>query len=304
MKFELGIKTDCIESRYSFDWLFDLLAEEGIPNVQMGSFYELYWVDDTYFADLRRKAETCGLRIRSVFPTHRELCGFYHNDPRMERAARRGFDRLLEVAALVGADYAGSNPGAVLRDHPAEYKDIGFRCWLRHRKELSRQARRLGLKALTIEPMSSLAEPPTTPDEIRQYIGALNDDHAAHPDDTLPTYLCGDTSHGLADADKRVVHSNIELFEMGIPMMCEFHIKNTDPIFNSTFGFSPEEKKKGIVSLEQIRDICHARAADWPVETVVGYLEIPGPKLGRDYTDHLLGDLIRSSLRAIKEVFQ
>ena len=303
MKLELGIKSDCIETRYSFDWLFDLLVEEGIKNVQLGSFFELYWLDDSYFTDLRHKAESRGLRIKSVFTAHRELGGFYIADPRMERAARRGFERLVEVAALVGADYVGSNPGAIHRDAPASQKAAGTACYLHHLKELSRKARALGLKALTIEPMSCLAEPPTTPDEMREYIGTMNADHAANPDTTVPTYLCGDTSHGLADINKNVVHSHIELFEAAVPLMCEFHLKNTDAIFNSTFGFSAEEQKKGIVSLKEIRDICHRRAADWPAETVVGYLEIMGPKIGRDYTDPLLADTLRASLRALKEVF-
>lgn len=303
MKIQLGLKTDCIETRYSFPWLFDLLAEEGIPNVQLGSFYELYVLEDSYFTDLRGEAESRGLRIRSVFTAHRELGGFFVGDPRMERAARRGFDRLLEVGALVGADYVGSNPGAVYRDHSAAQKAFGTATYLRHLKELSRRARTLGLKGITMEPMSCLAEPPTTPEEMRHYIGEMRAYHAAHPDATVPAYLCGDISHGLADRDKRVVHSNTELFVAGMPMMCEFHFKNTDAIYGSTFGFNAEEKKKGIVDLAAFKALCDRHADQWPVVEVVGYLEIMGPKIGRDYSDPHLGAELRTSLRAIKEVF-
>lgn len=303
MKFELGLKTDCIETRYSFDWLFDLLADEDIRNVQLGSFYELYWLDDSFFEDLRHKAEERGLRIRSVFTAHRELGGFFIGDARMEHAARRGFDRLLEVGALVGADYVGSNPGAVHRDAPAEAKAAGTACYLRHLKELSHRAWSLGLRALTIEPMSCLAEPPTTPEEMRYYIGEMQAYRAAHPKETVPTYLCGDISHGLCDINQQIVFSNVELFEAAIPMMAEFHFKNTDRVFNSTFGFNPEERKRGIVDLTEIRDVCLARATDWPVGEVVGYLEIMGPKIGRDYSDPLLGQELRESLRALKAVF-
>lgn len=302
MKITLGLKTDPIETRYSFPWLFDLLAEEGVRNVQLGSFYELYWLEDSYFTDLRREAEARGLRIRSVFTAHRELGGFFVGDPRMERAARRGFDRLLEVGALVGAENVGSNPGAVYRDR-ASLKDAGIACYLAHLRGLSRTARRLGLKALTMEPMSCLAEPPTTPAEMEQMCGAMAEDHRAHPAETVPTYLCGDISHGLCDADKRVVYSNEELFVAGIPWMCEFHFKNTDAVFGSTFGFSPEEAKRGIVDLARFRALCEANAARWPVEEVVGYLEIGGPKTGRDYSDPHLGRELRTSLRAIRAVF-
>ena len=36
---------------------------------------------------------------------------------------------------------------------------------------------------------------------------------------------------------------------------------------------------------------------------MVGYLEIGGPKIGRDYSDIKLEGQLRTSLRAIKEVF-
>lgn len=302
MKVQLGLKTDCIETRYSFDWLFDLLADEGITNVQLGSFYELYWLDDSYFTDLRAKAESRGLRIKSVFTAHRELGGFFVGDPRMEWAARKGFERLIEVGALVGADYVGSNPGAVYRDQAAN-KDAGTACYLHHLKELSRKAKSFGIKALTMEPMSCLAEPPTTPKEMHHYIGTMNADHADHPDETIPTYLCGDISHGLCDEEKNVMHSNIELFEAAIPMMNEFHFKNTDAIFSSTFGFNPAECQRGIVDLRELKVVCDRHAAAWPVDDVVGYLEIMGPKIGRDYSDPHLADELRASLKAIKETF-
>ncbi|TVR46232.1 MAG: hypothetical protein EA425_17445 [Puniceicoccaceae bacterium] len=303
MNFQLGIKTDCIETRYSFDWLFDLIAGEGINNIQLGSFYELYWLEDSYFTDLRAKAEDRGLRIRSVFTAHRELGGFFYGDPRMEAAARKGLERLIEVGALVGADYAGSNPGAVYRDHPAAVKAAGTACYLHHLKELSRKARTLGLQGLTMEPMSCLAEPPTTPEEMRHFIGEMQADHAAHPDQTVPAYLCGDISHGLCGPDQRIIHSNIELFEAAIPMMCEFHIKNTDAVFGSTFGFGSGDRDRGIVDLAELRKSCERHADAWPVDEVVGYLEIMGPKIGRDYSDPQLGPELRSNLRALKAVF-
>jgi ribulose-phosphate 3-epimerase len=100
-----------------------------------------------------------------------------------------------------------------------------------------------------------------------------------------------------------VVHSHLDLFVAGLPMMCEFHFKNTDAVYGSTFGFNAEERKKGVVDLAAFKALCDRHAGAWPVDDVVGYLEIMGPKIGRDYSDPHLGAELRASLRAIKEVF-
>lgn len=299
---ELGIKTDPIETRYSFEWLFDLAAEEGIRHIQLGSFYELYHVDLDYFADLRAAAESRGLVITSVFTAHRELGGFFTGDPRLAAAARRGYERLIAVAAAVGARFCGSNPGAVYRDRP-QLKPAGLARYLEHMRELTVLAQRAGLEALTLEPMSCLAEPPATAAEIEHLMQALAEHHRAHPATTVPTWLCADISHGLADAHRHVLLDNVGLFTAGAPWTAEFHFKNTDALFNSTFGFAPEEIARGIVDLAGWREIIHGLAARFPVTPLIGYLEIGGPKTGRDYTDPLLGPALRTSLRAIRRVF-
>jgi ribulose-phosphate 3-epimerase len=51
--------------------------------------------------------------------------------------------------------------------------------------------------------------------------------------------------------------------------------------------------------LARIKQLCKDNEEKWPVADVVGYLEIGGPKLGRDYSDPLLGEQLRSSLAAI-----
>lgn len=304
MKIDLGVKTDCIETRYSFDWLFDILADEGIQFVQLGSFYEMYHLDLSYFRDLRKKAESRGIRIKSVFTAHRELGGFFVGDQRMEAAARKGFERLLEIAEVVGADYAGSNPGAIYRDHPIGQKETGTLVYLKNLQCLSRTAKKRGLKGLTMEPMSCLAEPPTTPEEMEFFISKMNADHFSDVSSTVPTYLCGDISHGYCDLNKNVIQSNEALFKAGISMMAEFHFKNTDTHFNSTFGFNPDERAKGIVDLHRLKRIVEEHENMWPVSEVVGYLEIMGPKIGRDYSDRHLEKELRSSLSAIKSVFR
>lgn len=77
--------------------------------------------------------------------------------------ARRNYERLIEVGALVGTQSVASNPGAVVRDR-LDFKDEGMQRYVRHIKELMGYAHELAVPCLTIEPMSCLAEPPTLPD--------------------------------------------------------------------------------------------------------------------------------------------
>lgn len=301
MQIELGIKSDPIEYRYSFEWLFSLMQENEIRFLQLGSFFELYSLPDEYFYDLRALAKDYDVEIRSLFTAHRELGGFFVGDSRVEDITRKNYIRFMEVGALLGADHVGANPGAVYRDR-MEHKDEGIVRYIQHMKEMMHVAYELKLKALTIEPMSSLAEPPTTPAEIQMIMEELDIYHAKHVSTTVPVYICGDVSHGFADEKKIVQFSNLELFAFSIPWMCEFHLKNTDELFNSTFGFTNEERVRGIVNIEEIKKIVNNHKTDWPVKRVIGYLEIGGPKLGRDYSDYLLKEQLIGSLSHIKSV--
>jgi ribulose-phosphate 3-epimerase len=208
----------------------------------------------------------------------------------------------VEIGGILGADYVGSNPGAVYRDRPDD-KPEGIRRYLEAMKELSFLAREVGLQGLTVEPMSSVFEPPSLPEEFRHMMSVLAEHHEAHPEATVPAYLCGDVSHGVADRDRNIIHDHETLFQLQIPWMAEFHLKNTDSIYHSTFGFSEQERQAGIVDLRRIRDAVFRHPREWPVEEVVGYLEIGGPKLGRDYSDPELEAAIGASIAAIRSVF-
>ena len=302
MKVHVGVKSDPIESRYSFDWLFGLMADCGVSRMQLGSFIGLYLVEDGWLRDLRRRAERRGIAIASVFTTHREMSGLFTGEPALERASRLAWERLIRVAALVGAAAAGGSCGSVPRDRPDE-KGPGLARCLGHLKELVRLARGAGLAALTVEPMSSLFEPPTTPEELARITGVMDAWHARDVEGTVPVCYCGDISHGLADAERRVVHDNWSLFELEIPHLWEFHFKNTDACFDSTFGFSPEERRRGIVDLARLKGIIDRGAGRFPTPEITGYLEIGGPKVGRDYSDPKLGPVLAESLAAIRAVF-
>lgn len=298
----LGIKSDPIEYRYSYPWLFRLMAEEGVAHLQLGTFFELYQLPSVFFSELRRQAADFGVTIDSVFTAHRELGGFFREEPGWEELARKNYERLIEVASWVGARCAGSNPGAILRDRMGGRAD-GIARYLRHMKELMHFAHARYVETLTMEPMSCLAEPPTLPEEIRAFAEELQAYHTAHPD-TAGMGYCADTSHGYADRDANVVYTHIELLEATYPHLVELHLKNTDALFSSTFGFSETERAKGIVDLSAIRDSLHAHAAQIPKKDLVAYLEIGGPKTGRDYSDRRLEEALRDSLRHLREVFE
>jgi hypothetical protein len=53
--------------------------------------------------------------------------------------------------------------------------------------------------------------------------------------------------------------------------------------------------------MKTVFDIARRRAAYWPVREVVGYLEIGGPKLGRDYSDYKLERQLEESIAHIME---
>ncbi len=303
MHIEIGVKSDPVEYRYSYEWLFALMERLGVSNLQLGSFFELYRLPDAFFERLRTKATDHGVAIRSCFTAHRELGGFFVDDADLNRVAFESYARFLEVGAILGAESVGSNPGAVFRDAPTTAKEAGSKRYLRAMEELSRLGKRLGLRALTVEPMSSLAEPPSTPNEIDAYMTHFARFHATEPRSTIPIYLCGDVSHGVADRTGRVIHTNEELFEIGIPWMWEFHLKNTDPSYSSTFGFGPGERAAGIVDLAKLRTIVENNASRFPSDPVVAYLEINGPKLGRDYSDHLLESQLTQSIDAVRRLF-
>ena len=302
MTLHLGVKSDPIESRYSFDWLFDIMKGCGVNRLQMGTSFPVFFAADDHFRGLRRSAEAKGIRITSMFSSHREL-GFANTDPLLDDAVRRGWERVIHVAALVGAESVGSNACIVLRDRPAT-REPGLRVFMENMKELLAIARTAGLKALTLEPMSSLYELPSTPEEVRGICDALDAFHAAHAATTVPLQLCGDISHGIADAEGRVLHDNWSLFEMQIPWMREFHFKNTDAIFNSTFGFGPEERARGIVGLDRLKELIRVNADRFPCAELTGYLEIGGPKLGREYADRHLERMLVESLQALTEAFK
>ncbi len=298
LTFTIGLKTDPVLYRYSFDWLFDLLVEEDISLVQLGSFFELYQLEDGFFVALRKKAESRGLRIASVFTAHRELGGFFAGNSDWERVARKSFERLIEVGALVGASHVGSNPGAVHRDR-MQLKPEGIACYLRHMRELLVYAGERGVECLTIEPMSCLAEPPTLPDELTAMAAGLDKDR---PAGAARVGYCADTSHGYADENQRVIYSHLELLEAATPYMEELHLKNSDAIYHSTFGFNEEERAVGVIDLHDVVAVLEANADRLPRKEIPAYLELPGPKLGRDYSDAELEEQLRASLRHCREV--
>ena len=132
---DVGIKSDPIEYRYSFTWLFKLMRAESIRFLQLGSFFELYHLPDIFFLNLKREADEFDVTILSVFTSHRELGGFLHKETYFHKIARQNYERLIEVAALVGAESVGTNPGSLPRDE-LEIKENRIDFFIDQMKEL------------------------------------------------------------------------------------------------------------------------------------------------------------------------
>jgi ribulose-phosphate 3-epimerase len=295
----LGVKTDPIQYRYSYEWLFRLMAEEGVYHAQLGSFFEMYQLPDSWFVALRDLAGSYGVRISGVFTTHRELGGLFREDPAWHEAAVRSFRRAIEIAALLGAEGAGGNPGSVLRDRMTD-KIPGLQRYIEGIKGLLAFAASRGLPFVTAEPMSALAEPPTLPDEIRELGDALTSYTQAQPNAHARFGYCVDVAHGYADAEGIVRYDNLQLFEATFPWLQCIHLKNTDARFDATFGFTETERARGIIDIPAVRELLVRNTHLLPVTEVVGYLEIGGPKLGRDYSDWRLEASLRESLRYLQ----
>lgn len=297
---DLGVKSDPILYRYSYPWLFRLMAEEGVHQVQLGTFFELYQLPDSFFHRMHAQAADHGITISSVFTAHREIGGYFQGDEWVG-VARRNHERLIEIAGLLGARSAGHNPGAVLRDQMGTKRE-GWKTYVHHMHELMHVAHRHGVRELGIEPMSCEAEPPCSPDEQRELMADLTAYHDAHPDTAAPGY-CIDIAHGWAGRDKQIRSDHWGLLEAGLPWCRELHLKNTDALYDKTFGFREDERKKGVIDVAATRAWLAERADRLPVSHLTGYLEIGGPKLGRDYSDHELEPMLRESLRHLKQVW-
>jgi hypothetical protein len=136
--------------------------------------------------------------------------------------------------------------------------------------------------------MSCLAEPPTTPDEIVSLGEELARYHAENADSTTRAGYCVDIAHGHIDADGALLFDNVALFRATLPYLHHVHLKNTDARFDATFGFTAAERQREICQVKTFRDLLLANADRLPVTEVVGYLEVAGPKLGRDYSNCML----------------
>lgn len=283
---KLGVKSDPVEYRYSIDWLCRLMADEGVGHLQLGSFFELYQLPQAYWEDLRATADRHAVVLDSLFTAHRELGGFFRREAEYHAVARANAERLIQVGAWMGVERVGWNAGAVLRDEPDALEQGEERFFLAF-AELLEFARTLGVPTLTLEPMSTPWEPPSTPGQLDRWAERLGPSGWG---------WCADVSHGVYDSAARQMHSPEACFEACLPRLAEVHLKNTDARCESTFGFGPTDLPRGVIDLRRFRDLVGDR-------DVVGYLEIGGPKLGRDYSDPQLEAQLRASLAHCREAW-
>jgi len=58
------------------------------------------------------------------------------------------------------------------------------------------------------------------------------------------------------------------------------------------------------VDIARLREHLLANRDKLPVSELTGFLEIGGPKLGRDYSDYQVEAMLRESLRYLKRTFE
>ena len=92
------------------------------------------------------------------------------------------------------------------------------------------------------------------PSELVEIAGELSAYHLRFPDDTARVGYCFDISNGYIDKDRVQRHSTIELLKTALPHVTELHLKNTNSLLESTFGFTLEDKTRGIVDAASVRD--------------------------------------------------
>lgn len=297
MTWTLGLKTDPIETRFSYPWLFQILREEGVRHVQLGTFFELYQLPDGFFRELRDQAQAADITISSVFTAHRELGGWFRPETGFVDVARTNLRRLIHIGGLLGAESVGFNAGAVLRDRRPDLAS-GLRIFQREFADALKVAKDCNVGTLTLEPMSTWAEPPTLPADISRMGQECAAMHEADPTGTAQFGYCVDVAHGYLNESGKVVHDHWDLIQATLPWLHELHLKNTDARYHSTFGFGPGTEH-GIIDIGALRDFFRLHRADMRNPHPIAYLEIGGPKIGRDNTDPHLEAELRASLRAI-----
>ncbi len=128
--------------------------------------------------------------------------------------------------------------------------------------------------------------------------------HRKHATTTAKVGYCVDVAHGYANRTQQIIHDHVALLDASVPYLYELHLKNTDALYNSTFGFSESERKRGIIDVAPLLRRLQTQAARLPVKVIGAYLEIGGPKTGRDYSDCHLEKALLDSLQFLKPIIE
>jgi ribulose-phosphate 3-epimerase len=184
-----------------------------------------------------------------------------------------------------------------------EFKTTGIKSYVAYMKRLMHYAHEYNVQILTIEPMSCLAEPQTLPSEILDIAQELRAYHDENPDSTAQIGYCFDVSHGYVDASRKPRWNSMELHKTAFPYTTEMHLKNTDKLSEATFAFCPRDRERGTIDIKRIRDFLLENPDQLPFTNLIGYLEIHGPKLGRDYSDSKLEEMLHASIQYLRETF-
>jgi sugar phosphate isomerase/epimerase len=231
-----------------------------------------------------RQAQRFDVRITTLFSgtiAHR-LNLFLHPDEDMRLHAINWYEGLIDVAADLGCEGAGSYLGSFsLRDwhNPQRCETI-----LAHALELYRgltvYARKRGLKYLMLEPMSTPREYPSTIEETTVLYQRVNDGAA------LPVRLCLDVGHGrvkTGTAEDANPYAWLRRFAAYSPTI---HIQQTDKLSSKHLPFTPETNSWGGIVPEKVVAAIQESGAE---ETLL-VLEVDYPAF-EPFDDRIVEDL-------------
>jgi len=251
-----------------------------------------------YHYGIADHAKAQGVKVDSVFTVYRDAGAIANGHPKIRESAYQIGLSLIEQAACYRAPSAGFSLFTMNKEEaedPERYQSLFFDAmaiWMRWMAD----ARRLGVRELTVEMAGAYREGCSTIDETRATLELLGEHHEKNPDTTVPVRLAYDTGHGISQTESRDDRDRdfrawLEAFP---DQITEVHLKNTDADFLETGHFGPNAG--GIIDLAGFLTALRDTVT---TDSVLVVLEVPG-KRGREIGERQAIDQHVESIEAVR----
>jgi sugar phosphate isomerase/epimerase len=215
-----------------------------------------------YASEVRRRADDAGLRIHSAFTglAAYSWSQLLHPEPTARLAARRWYERAVEIAAELGAAGVGGHLGAFsVRDaaDPAR-RSLLIDELAGHLGALSLHAAAQGLSFLLFE---NMAVP-------REYGHTIEEAHALldlSPPVPVPLVLCYDIGHPCALTTGTRSDDYLAWLDEPWPRAPIIHLQQTDRSGDHHWPFTPAYNAVGVVDPDSTLRAMASWPADWDI---------------------------------------